>query len=104
MGATAPPLQPTMAQSPPASLTTPSPDRKPSSKVKNCCVLCEELATTGKTVRFPCRIGANTLYSEREASPPRACFSPAPSKPNNVTPTTNATNNLDTMLSSPGGL
>ena len=45
----------------PDSVTTTSPDFNPSSSVRNSRVSCEVAATTGNTVRLPCRIAGNTL-------------------------------------------
>src|SRR5438128_786635 len=50
----------------PDSVTTTSPDRRPSSRVRNSLVSNDLAATMGNTVRLPCRIGARTLYSEVE--------------------------------------
>src|ERR1700758_4403267 len=52
------------------------PLRSPSSSVRNSAVSYERAATTGNTVRFPCRIGSSTLYScETELISPASAFS-----------------------------
>src|SRR5512133_2607888 len=84
----------------PASVTITSPDGKPSSSVRNSCVLCDVFATTGNTVRFPCRIGERTLYPEYEFSPACTCLLPANAIPNTNPHSISPTNNLVIMLSS----
>ena len=54
----------------PDSVTTTSPERSPSSSVRNPCVSCDFAATTGNTVRLPCLIAGRTLYPEPETASP----------------------------------
>src|ERR1043165_660265 len=92
----------TMGRIAPDSVTITSPDRKPSSSVRNSCVLCDVFATTGNTVRFPCLIGERTLYPEYELSPACTCLLPANAIPNTNPHSISTTNNLVIMLSSRG--